>query len=125
MHLLLVLLNKPNQLKSTCIDHYSFACCFSRFSERCEVIVTHYFKENQVFFVLYATKTSVLQRFNFACCGSAAEESKAVFIKIVMAHKTHVISCNILMIKRKDRKCYVYLKFHINQSYNFMLSTVF
>ena len=29
-----------------------------------------------------------------ACCGSALDESKAVFIKMLMAHKTHVISRN-------------------------------
>ena len=60
-----------------------------------------------MFFLLYATKTS-------ACCGSAAEGSEAVFIKSVMAHKTHMISRKIVMIKSKDRECCMYLKFHIN-----------
>ena len=49
MHLLLVLLNKPNLLKSACIDHNSFACCFPRFLERCDVIVTHYFMKVKCF----------------------------------------------------------------------------
>ena len=31
MHLLLVLLNKPNLLKSACIYHKSFGCCFPDF----------------------------------------------------------------------------------------------
>ena len=34
-----------------------------------------------------------------------------------MAHKTHLISRKNLMMKSKDRKCYMYLKFHINQPY--------
>ena len=35
----------------------------------------------------------------------------------MLTHKTHVISRKILMTKSKDRKCYMYLKFHINPSY--------
>ena len=31
-----------------------------------------------------------------------------------MAHKMHVISCKILMMKSKNRKCYMYFKFYIN-----------
>ena len=34
---------KANLQKSACIDNNSFACCFFRFFERCDVIVTHYF----------------------------------------------------------------------------------
>ena len=33
------------------------------------------------------------------------------------AHKKHIISRQILMMKSKDRKCYMYLKFHINPPY--------
>ena len=64
MHLLLVLLNKLILLKSACIYHYSFACCFSRYFKRCDVIVTQYFMKIKCFSFLNATKTSVLQRFN-------------------------------------------------------------
>ena len=49
MHLLLVLLDKPNLLKSACIENNLFACCFSRFFERCDVIVTHYFMKVKCF----------------------------------------------------------------------------
>ena len=64
MHLLLVLLNIPYLLKSACIDHNSFACCFSLifwkvWRHRCTL-----FYESKVFFLLYATKSWVLQRFN-------------------------------------------------------------
>ena len=51
MHLLLVLLNKPNLRKSACINHNLFTCCFSRFIERCDVIVTHYFMKVKWFFL--------------------------------------------------------------------------
>ena len=34
-----------------------------------------------------------------------------------MAHKTHVISRKMLMMKSKDRKWHMHLKFHINPTY--------
>ena len=43
-----------------------------------------------------------------------------------MAHKTHLISCKVLMTKSKDRKCYMYLfNFIIIHLILFKLSTVF
>ena len=36
---------------------------------------------------------------------------------MAMTHKTHVILRKILMMKNKDRKCYMHLKFHINPPY--------
>ena len=56
MHLLLVLLNKPNLLKSASIDHNSFACCFSGFLKRCDVFVTHYFMKVKCFSFLTPPK---------------------------------------------------------------------
>ena len=45
-----------------------------------------------------------------------------VFIKkIVMAHKTHVISRKSFMMKCKDSRCYMCLKLHVK----FKLSTLF
>ena len=49
---------------------------------------------------------------------------------MVMAQKTHVISRKIMMMKTTDRKCYKYLKFHINPPYivytiNFILTHTF
>ena len=61
MHVLLVLLNKQTLLKSACIYHNSFACCFSRKVWRHSYAL---FYESKVFFLLYATTTTVLQRFN-------------------------------------------------------------
>ena len=34
-----------------------------------------------------------------------------------MAHNMHVILRKIVMMKSEDRKCYMYLKFHINPPY--------
>ena len=48
-----------------------------------------------------------------------------------MAHKTHVISRKILMVKSQEEKFFMYLKFHINPHYiiyviNFILThTIF
>ena len=49
---------------------------------------------------------------------------------MVIAHKTHVISRKILMMKSKDKKCDMYLKFDINPPYiveviNFILTLTF
>ena len=54
-----------------------------------------------------------------ACCSSAAEKSNVFFFhkKMVIAHKTHAVSRKILTMKGKDKKCYMYLKFHINPPY--------
>ena len=41
--------------------------------------------------------------------------------KMVMAHKTYMILSNILMINSKDRKCYMFVKFHINLQYIFLI----
>ena len=62
-HLLLVLLNKPNLLNSACIDH---DICILFFANYWKVWRHRYalFHESRVFFLLYATKTSALQRFN-------------------------------------------------------------
>ena len=119
MHLLLVLLNKPNLLKSACIDHNSFSCCFPRFFERCDVIVTHYFMKVRCF--SFVTLPKLASYSDSICCMlwfcSGGVKSCFHKKKMVMAHKTHVISRKILMMKNKDRKCYMYLKFHINLPY--------
>ena len=36
---------------------------------------------------------------------------------MAMAHKIYVISRKVLMMKSKDRKCCMHLKFHINPPY--------
>ena len=101
MHLQLVLLNTPNLPKSACIDHNSIACCFSRIFERCEVIVTHYFmKVKCVFFLSYSDSICCMLRVYSGGVKSCFDKKK-----IVMEQKTHVISCKILMVERKDRKC--------------------
>ena len=35
--------------KKESVDHNSFACCLSRFVERCDVIATHYFMKVKCF----------------------------------------------------------------------------
>ena len=49
MNSLLILLNKQNLLKSTSLDKSTFACCFSRFFERCDVIIKHFFMKVKCF----------------------------------------------------------------------------
>ena len=81
MHFLLILFNKPNLFKSASIDHKSFACYFSRFFERCDVIVTHYFMKVKCFYFRTLPKLAPYRDSICCYCGSAAEESKAVFIR--------------------------------------------
>ena len=66
MHLLLALLNKPTLLKSACINHNLFACCFSRFFKRCDVIVTHYFIKVKCF--SFYTLSKLASYSDSICC---------------------------------------------------------
>ena len=100
MHLQLVLLNKPNLLKSACIDHNSFACCFLRCFERCDVIVMHYFMKVKCFSFCMLPKLASYS--NSICCMlwfCSGWVKSCFYKKMVMAHKTHVISRKILMMK--------------------------
>ena len=65
-----------------------------------------------------------------ACCGFAAEQSKAVLIKNGDDAQNVRDVRKILMMESKDRKCYMYLKFHIYPPYivsviNFILTHAF
>ena len=92
---------------------------FSPIFERCNVIVIHYIMKVKCF--SFCTLSKLASYSDSICCMlwfcSGGVKSCFNKKKIVMGHKTHVISRKILMMKSKDRKCYMYLKFHINPPY--------
>ena len=122
MHLLLVLLNKPNLLISACVNYNSFASYFTRFFERCDVIVTLYFMKVKCFsFCTLLELASYSDSILLHALDLQRRCQKLFFIKkMVMAHKTHVISRKSSMMKSKDRKSYMYLKFRINPPLDFV-----
>ena len=87
MYLLLVVLNKPNLLKSACIDHNSFACCFSRFFERCDVNVM------KVKCVSFCTLPKLASYSDSLCCmlWFCSGRVKCCFHKIWWWHTRRVI----------------------------------
>ena len=66
MHFLLILFNKPNLPQS---------------ANRCDVIVTQNFTKVKCFSYRALPTLASYSDSNFACCSSAAEQSKIVFIK--------------------------------------------
>ena len=84
------------------------------------------FYESKVFFLSYATTSRFLQRFNLLLL-VVLHRAVNSCLKIVMELKMHVISHEVLMIKSKDRICYMHLKLHINPPYavNFILIHTF
>ena len=110
-------LKKGKSTKSACIDHNAFACCFSRLFERCDVIVTHYLMKVKRFSFYTLPKLAFYSDSIGCILWFCSGWIKSCFIKMVMAHKTHLISFKILMMKSKDRKCYMCSKFRINPPY--------
>ena len=115
MHLLLVLLNKPNLLlKIACFDHVThlhavFPDLLKNVTSSLRTILRKY----SVFpFVRYQNKRLTAIQF-VTFCGSAAEESKAVFIKNCDKNLSDIYRVKSWWGKSKDRKCYMNLKFHI------------
>ena len=126
IQLLLVLLNKPNLVKCACIDLNSFACCFPNFWKEWRHRYALFY-DSKVFFLLFTTKTSVLQRFNLLHIVVLQRTSQKRFsYKKAWWHTRRTwYHVKFWWWKSKDRKCYMYLKFHINPPYIVLLSTVF
>ena len=79
MHFLLILSNQPNLLKNASIDHNSFPCCF--FPIFGKVWRHRYEKlyEIKVFFLLYATNTSVFKWVNMLLAVVLQQRSQKLF----------------------------------------------
>ena len=112
-------LNKPNLLKSASIDHNSLAFWFLFFDILKGVTSSFllYFTKVKCFLcrtlrklVSYSDSISCLLLF-------CSREVKSCFNNIVMEHTVYLISRKVLMMKCKDRECYMHLKFHINPPY--------
>ena len=93
MHFLLIILNKPNLLKCASIDLNSFACCFPDVSSLLRTIY-----ESEVLSFVYATTTSILQRFNLMLCCVALCNNYAICNTLQTALNCNAI-CNTSYFK--------------------------